>query len=259
MQIDIPIQTLEAFILVLTRVAGIMFYAPIIGGKPIPNTVKAGIAFWIAISIFPQIDPATLPLPSDGLAFSLAIAQEILVGIVIGMTAQVINISVQFGGHIIGTHIGIRISNVLDPVSPITATILGAFMNIVVVLLLLSMDFHLILLGVIGRSYQLIPPLGVVFRMEILDVLINVGANIFIFSVQIVFPVLASIFFVEVIIGVLAKTAKQFNVMMLQFPIKILVGLSFFGILLQGFPEAVRMMLKWVLEQIDLLLNLMSP
>ena len=259
MQLNFPIVALEAFIMVFSRVAGIMFFAPILGGKPIPKTVKGAIAFWMAISLFPQVDLQTLPSASDAFGFTFALLHELLIGMVIGMVAQIINISVQFGGHIIGTHIGIRISNVLDPVSPVTATVLGAYMNVIVVLLLLAMDFHLVLIRVVGKSYQLIPVGGVVFRMGLVDILIRMIGTLFVFSVQVVFPVLASIFFVEVIIGVLAKTAKQFNVMMLQFPIKILVGLLFFSILLKGFPEVIGHMLQWVIDTIDQTLNLMSP
>jgi flagellar biosynthetic protein FliR len=259
MQLNFPILALEAFIMVFSRVGGIMFFAPILGGKPIPKKVKAAIAFWLAVSLFPQVDPGVMPSASDAFGFTFALLHELLIGMTIGLVGQIINISVQFGGHIIGTHIGIRISNVFDPVSPVTATILGAYMNVIVVLLLLSMDFHLIILGVVKKSYLMIPVGGVVFRMGLVDIMIHMIGTLFIFAVQIVFPVLASIFFVEVIIGVLAKTAKQFNVMMLQFPIKILVGLIFFSILLKGFPEAVGRMLQWVIDNFDQLLTLMSP
>lgn len=259
MQFAIPILEIEAFLLVIIRVGGILFFAPIFGGRPVPMIVKASISLWIAFSFYTQINLSSLPAPDDGFAFTLAVMTELMIGAAIGLVAQVINVAVQFGGTIIGTHMGIRISNVLDPSSEVTTTIVGAFMNVVVVLLLLTFDFHLILLRIVAHSYEVIPPLGASFRLGVIDVLVHMGSNVFLYAMQIVMPVMAAIFFVEVIIGIMAKTARQFNMLMLQFPIKILVGLMFFSVLIRGLPEAIMNMLQATLEQIDKLINIMGP
>lgn len=258
MQIDIPIRALEALLLVVFRVGGILFFAPIFGGRPVPATVKAAIALWVSFSFFHHINPAAVPMPGNTATLILAIVGELLIGIAIGLLAQIIVVSVQFGGSVIGTHMGIRIANVFDPSSEVTTSVVGAFMNVVAVLLLLAFDFHLILLKIVSESYRVIPPLGVTFRFGVVDLVLRAGANMFLFAVQIVAPVLAAIFFIEVVIAVMARTARQFNMMMLQFPIKILIGLIFFTMLIKGLPDAISYMLRVLLDQIGRLLNLLG-
>ena len=135
---------------------------------------------------------------------------------------------------------------------------MGGFYNLLTVLILLSMNFHIIILGVARQSYVEVAPLGLNLRLEAADVIIRFGANIFLFAIQVVAPVLAALFFVEVIIAVLAKTAKQFNMLMLQFPIKILLGLLVLTVVLRSMPEGVRYMFTEVMKQIYLFLNLVG-
>jgi len=97
---------------------------------------------------------------------------------------------------------------------------------------------------------------GLNLRLETAEVILRLGADIFLFAVQIVAPVLAALFFVEVIIAVLAKTARQFNMLMLQFPIKILLGLIVIGAVMRAMPRGVEYMFGKVLEQVDNFLRL---
>lgn len=259
MQVTIPVLEIEAFILVVFRVGGIFFFAPVFGGRNIPMPIRAALALWLAFSFYPMVDPTSIPHPDDGIGLTFAIFTEFTIGVLIGIIGQVISAAVQFGGSILGKHMGFRIANVFDPSFAGSVSLLGAFMNIATLLLLLTFDFHLVLLQVIAKSYELIPPLTAQLRLGVIEILLRMGANIYMFAIQIVFPVLAAIFFVEIIIGVMAKTARQFNMLMLQFPIKIAVGLIFFVALLKGFPDAISMMLEEVLDQIRMLLKIMSP
>mgnify|MGYP001039387124 CR=1 FL=1 len=259
MEVAFTIAQIETFLLVMTRVGGIFFFAPIFGGRPIPAVIKVSMTLWFSFSFLPAISPTQLPLPSDGFTMVAAVITELMIGASIGLVGQVINAAVQFGGHVIGTHMGFRIANVFDPSTEESVTILGAFLNVVVVLLLLTFDFHLILIDTIARSYEMIPIFGAVFSLGIVEVLLRMGSYFFVFAVQVVLPVLAAIFFTEVMIGVMAKVARQFNMLMLQFPIKISIGMLFFFVVFKGLPDYVEYMLKTTVGQIHLLIQYMSP
>lgn len=259
MSLAFSIQEITAFMLVVFRTGGILFSTPVFGGNAVPIAVKAGLSLWIAFSYFHLIDVARLPMPGDIFGLTFALVNEVLIGLAIGLMAQVITAAIQLGGHVLGMHMGLSIANVFDPTSDVSTSILGAMMNVTTVLLLLTMDFHLILLRVIAESYTIVPPFGITMRLETVDVLIRMGGYVFLFAVQVVAPLLAALFFVEVIIAVTAKAARQFNMLMLQFPLKIAIGLLFFGIVIKGLPEAVSVMLRTVLDGMHQLLQSVGP
>ena len=104
----------------------------------------------------------------------------------------------------------------------------------------------------------MISPLGINFKLGAAEVIIRAGADIFLFSVQVAFPVLAAMFLLEVIMAVLAKTARQFNILMLQFPIKILLGAIFVGLSVKVFPQAVEFLYRHMLNQVGILFRILG-
>ncbi len=255
MSLAVSIQQIQGFILILFRVAGIIAFAPIFSASSIPPIIKISLTIAAAVLFFPAVIAIIPPIPNDTPTLVLAIGGELLIGIAIGLVGRTISSAVQFAGELIGFHMGMRIANVFDPSAEITVSLLGAFYNLVTLLLLLSMNFHIILMGVIRQSYVAIAPLGMNLRLEAADVFLRLGSNIFLFALQVVAPVLAAIFFIEVIIAVLAKTARQFNMLMLQFPLKILLGMMVLAVAFRAMPRGVEYMLGKVLGEISRLLN----
>jgi len=255
MSFAVPIQQIQGFILILFRVAGIIAFAPVFGASSVPPIIKLSLAFAGTILFFPAVIGIIPPIPPDAVTLVLAIGGELLIGVSIGLLGRTISSAVQFAGEIIGFHMGMRIANVLDPSAEVSVSLMGAFYNLVTILLLLSLNFHIILMGVIRQSYVVIAPLGLNFRLEAGDVFIRLGSNIFLFALQVVAPVLAAIFFVEIVIAVLAKTARQFNMLMLQFPLKILLGMFVLAVTLRAMPRGVEYMLGKVLGEISRLLS----
>lgn len=258
MEIAIPIHQAQVFVLILFRISGIVFFAPVLGSRAIPTLGKVGISLGAAILFFPAIYSDALVVPNNSFVIAAALAGELLIGMAIGLLGQVISAAVQFGGRILGFHMGLRIANVLDPQTEFTVSLVGAFYNVVTVLLLLSLDFHIIIFRVMKESYRVIKPLGVSFKLGAAEVIIRAGSDIFLFAVQFAAPVLAALFLVEVIMAVLAKTAKQFNILMLQFPIKILIGAIFISLSLRVMPQAVEGVLRTILDNMGILIRMLG-
>ena len=88
-----------------TRILALIMVAPIVGEKEVPNRLKIGLAVLIVI---------LLPLPKldDNLTlYSLlgiwVIAQQIMIGIIIGFTIQLTFLTVRFAGELIGMQMGL--------------------------------------------------------------------------------------------------------------------------------------------------------
>jgi len=258
MNFAVSVELLSAYTFVLFRVAALIFMAPIFRSDGVPTMVKAGISFWITISFLGAVDPTTFPLLNDPFVLTIGIITEILIGVTIGFIAQVIVIAGVFGGHILGKHMGLAIANVFDPVSNASVSIIGTYFNLIIILMLLAMDYHLILLNVIYGSYQIIPPLGASYNPEMTEVLVTVGGQLFVFALQLAAPVFVGLFFVEVMIAFMAKLGKQFNVLMLQFPIKIFIGLLLMPVFLLRLAPSIEIMIAWVLRTVHQALSYLA-
>jgi flagellar biosynthetic protein FliR len=258
MQLAFSIRQVQGFVLILFRVGGIIGFAPVFGTASIPTIVKIAMAFAASMLFFPSLIGTIPPVPNDLFTLVVALGGELLIGMAIGLVGRTISSAVQFAGEIIDFHMGMRIANVFDPTSETSVSLMGAFYNLVTILLLLSLNFHIILLGVIKQSYVVIAPLGLNMRLEAADVIVRIGANIFLFALQVIAPVLAVMFFIEIVVAVLAKTARQFNMLMLQFPIKILLGFIVLSVAIRAMPQSVEHILGKVLGEIGRLLEFLG-
>jgi len=113
----IPLEQMQAFLLVLFRVGGIVFFAPVLGSKAVPRMVKIAISLGTAVLLFSAVADTVPPIPNDAILFAAALSGELLIGLAIGLLAQAITSSVNFAGRIVGFHMGMRIANVFDPTS----------------------------------------------------------------------------------------------------------------------------------------------
>ena len=97
------------------------------------------------------------------------------------------------------------------------------------------------LIKAIYRSYELVPLIAFEKSASagLLKFVVYSMGGMFVIALKIALPVLATIFLVEVSLGILAKAAPQMNILMLGFPVKIAVA---FGILIIISPLIIRIM-----------------
>ncbi len=82
-------------------------------------------------------------------------------------------------------------------------------------------------------SFKLVP-IGFFMMQEVIMVkILDLAGQLFFLAVKIGAPVIASLAFVSVGFGLMAKFSPQMNVMIVAFPLKILAGLLLFGIVIQ--------------------------
>jgi flagellar biosynthetic protein FliR len=155
----------------------------------------------------------------------VAIAAQILVGIVFGFVAMLLFTGIQFAGEIIDTQIGFAVVNVINPQNAQSVTVIGEFQLALASLLYLASDSHHALIAGIASSFRLVP-LPFVAVPEILagDVVRFFTQALFIVF-QIAAPVAIVLFVVNVMLGLMARVAPQMNVFVVGFPLQIAAGL----------------------------------
>ncbi len=243
--------------LVFMRIGALIFFTPILGSSNVPSYAKIGLAFFMTMIIFPLVDFKFVEFPKSIFSFSLLVASEMLIGIIIGFSVRLLMSAVQIAGTTVGFQMGFGIVNVIDPVTSLQVSVIAQFQNIISFLIFLSISAHHIILNSIAASFQLIPILSFQFNGEVMYILMSVTRDLFIISVKIAAPLIATLIFTSVALGMIARTVPQMNVFIVGFPLQIGLGLLMIGLTLPLFSMMIKKIATMMERNIFLLMKAM--
>jgi flagellar biosynthetic protein FliR len=256
---DAIMQVFPAFLLVFCRISSFFVVAPIFSSRNVPKTFKIGLAFFISVIVFLTVGFDT-KVVTDG-NFILAIFREILAGLLIGYVAYLFFALVQISGSLMDMQIGLGIANILDPLTGVSAPLIGNLKYMLMLLVFLSMNGHHYLLAAIMDSYNWLPlDNGLYSRIaegSIADFLIRTFAETFLLALQISAPIVVAMIITDVGLGLLSRTAPQYNIFVVGVPVKILVGIGVLILLLPGFGILFQMIFDSMFQALAKLFSVM--
>ena len=121
----------------MARVLALVASAPVTGNPSLPATVKIGLSIALTILIAPLIPgpPDVSPASSDGL---LILAQQVMIGLAIGLAMQVVFHAAEMAGELIGLQMGLGFATLYDASVPGFIPIIGQYLGIIIGLALLA-------------------------------------------------------------------------------------------------------------------------
>jgi flagellar biosynthetic protein FliR len=219
------LNSIDIFLLVLTRMTGLFVVAPIFGKRNIPAYFKVALAFFMAIILVNTQNPGLTEKYSNLWGFGFLIAKELLVGITIGYVSYIIFTSIYVAGQLIDMQIGFGMVNVLDPLSNIQIPVTANFYYIISMMLFLLGNGHHILINALFDSFKIVPLGTAVFSDALMSDVLRIFGSIFSIGFRISAPVLATILVTDIALGIMAKAVPQLNVFVVGMPMKIIIGL----------------------------------
>ena len=256
-----PPEAILLFILLFLRVSAMVIVIPVLGDTASsPARVKAGLVILISFLIFPTLLADSPPIQTDWGLFTLAFAMagEIMVGVIIGFTARFIFAGIQLAGEINGIQMGFAMANVFDPVSRINTSSISNFQYRIALLVYLAVDGHHIFIMAIADSFQILPPLGMHFSPSLMKLLLTYSSAIFVTAVKVSAPIMAVLLFLNVALGIVARTVPQINVFIVGLPIQMATGLIIFGLTAPLFAQFIQRAISGLPNQIRAVLQLMA-
>ncbi len=220
---------LPGLMLVMARVLGLAFSAPIFSSMAVPRLLKAYFALATALMAYPLVEPV---LPQDlTLTQSLAgMTAEAMIGMAIGFGLSVVFSGVQLAGSMIDQQAGIAMGQVLNPAMDSSATVMGQFLFFIMLVVFLAANGHVAVVRATLESFQHVPPLSFRVTPSVVDLLVNMLASSFILAIRIGGPVLLSLFLVMLAKGFISRTVPQLNVLAVGFSIPAKVAILFTAI-----------------------------
>lgn len=225
----LTVNTTIAFLLVLFRISGMMLSAPLFNMRNIPSMVKIGMAFTIALILFP-LHSAHLVIPKDLIQFSIIAMQETIIGLLLGFTANLTFMALQMAGEFISMQMGLSVAHVLDPITQNQSPLVGQFFFYFAVMVFLGLNVHHALIAGIDRSFTAIPlghfiGEGHLTASVMVERFIYLGSGLFLMAMTVGVPVMSILLVSEISIAFVAKVMPQMNVFMVAMPVKLALGL----------------------------------
>ncbi len=228
----LPVEQFQNFAVCTSRVAGFLTAIPVYFGAQTPMRLKAGLVIALSLVLFPLLQPYVVDVDFRPPAFLLLVINETLLGMMIGLIARFIFISVEFGGTIIGYQMGFAAANIFDPQNQRQTALISQFQNVFAILIFLSLDIHHYFIRTAVHSYEILPPGNLNFSGEAVPYLVELSTRMFILGVQFSAPILVILLLSGLILGILSRTFPQLNVFLLSFPINIGISFAVIGLTL---------------------------
>lgn len=212
-------------LLIIARVSSFFVILPLFSHRTIPASHRIGFAVVISWMMYYTMDVEPFDLNGE---FLLLVVKEVIIGLFIGLLAYIIMTAIQIAGSFIDFQMGFAIANIIDPQTGAQSPLLGQFFNTLALILLLALNGHHLLLDGIFYSYQFVPmesvwpPFG---DKEFPEFIMRTFTAVFAIAFQMSIPVVATLFLVDIALGITARTVPQLNIFVVGFPLKI--GVSF--------------------------------
>lgn len=243
------------FFMVLGRLSGLFLIAPIFANRQLPGRLKILILILLAAAMSSFV-PINLAVSlNNPVIFIAAFAAEVFIGFAIGFVAYVFFAAVQLAGQLMDTQMGFGIVNVMDPLSGLQIPLMGNFNYLMALMIYLGMDGHHYLLQAVAQSYQVIPVLGANFSRGFIDIIVSVTAYMVVIAVKIAAPIVMAVLITDISMGYISRTVPQMNVFMVGLPLKILVGMLAFILIMPVYIWFFSLLLGQSMDYIDLIVQ----
>ncbi len=222
-QFSLPL--IQGFLLCLARVGSMMAVIPVFSGGQLPPQMRVGIAVLFSLLIYPTVQGFIPEQSFLIIELALLLAQETILGLLVGFLAQLVFMAAEFAGSLIGYQMGFAAANVFDPMTQRQVALISQFQGVFTILLFLALDVHHLFFAAIAASFEMLPPGTLNLAGGAIPMVMEVANHSLILSIQLVAPILALLILSNLTLGILSRVFPQLNAFMLSFPINI--GVSF--------------------------------
>ena len=256
--IEINQNTILKAILVFIRIACLLNFLPVFGDKNVPVRVRIILAIALSIGLYSLVPNSWFPLASLNLnQIVFVVLIEVLIGFSFGFMAKMLFEGFIMAANIVGYQMGFGTANLLIPGSDYQVSSFTALHRNLVIILFLVLSLHYIFIEGLVRTFEILPAGSALFTENVISVLISQSADIFYTAMKLSAPILVSLLFAMVIMGVFARTVPQIQIFTMSFPVSFFIGMAIYVSTIFLFPSWIRDYFKEKTYNLFSLINLL--
>lgn len=216
----------SSFLLPLFRIAAVLMVMPIIGTQLVPQRIRLYMALAITLLLVPVL-PEMPQIEMLSLQSILLIAEQIIIGAMLGFSLQLFFHIFVFAGQLVSMQMGLGFASMMDPATGVSVPVLGQFLLMLVSLLFLAMNGHLVVFEVLTESFATLP---VGQSLEVGNYAVVAGRLSWVMgaALLLVLPAVSALLVINISFGVMTRAAPQLNIFTIGFPLTLVMGLLIF-------------------------------
>ena len=228
-QLDFGFGALEAefwrLVFVMTRIGAAMLAAPLFGTGNVPPQLRVIMAGALAVLVCAWT-PVTAPPALLSVNGILMVMGEVLVGVSLGFVLQIAFAAPIIAAEVIGGAMGMSMATSVDPNSGTNSPALGQYFTVVLTVIFLALGGHMQWFALVIESYNVFPPGQTWLGAEKLAEIAGFASGMFLTAVAIALPVTLVLLVVQVVTGVLSRSAPALNLFALGLPAGVIAGIA---------------------------------
>ena len=213
-----------AFMLVFARAGTMLMLLPGMGESMLSSRLRlTGAAVLAAVMLPLHRDAYHVDLHAIGQVMVM-MAEEMLIGAVLGMTARLTVAALQVTGSVVAQQLGLGFVTAVDPTQGQQGLIVGNFLTLLALTLLFATNLHHLVIAALDDSYSLFAPGEVPLTGDMAALMTRTVAGSFRIGVQLSAPFIVFGLLFNLGLGVLARLMPQMQVFFIGLPASIIVG-----------------------------------
>ena len=253
------IHNLEFYLLILARVSALMVSAPFFSMNGVPRQIRIGFSIFMSIIVALNMDYYDIEYDTI-IGYAILVAKEVFAGLFIGLAANLAMLSLAFAGHIIDIDLGFSMMQLFDPLTNQDSSAFGSFYTYLVMLVMLLSNMHYYLITATIDSFALIP-LGMeaLHGDDLYDSVVMFATEYFSIGFRIILPVFAAMLLLNIILGILAKSAPQMNMFVVGMQLKVMFGLGVLLVTIVCIPLVTDFVYGGMQDMINQVIKVITP
>jgi flagellar biosynthetic protein FliR len=176
--------------------------------------------------------------------------QEVVIGLVLGITARLAVSALQTAGFVVAQQLGLGFVTAVDPTQDQQGVLVGNFLAVLGVTLIFATNMHHLVIEAMNDSYAIFKPGEMPLTGDVAKHITTIVAASFRIGIQLAAPFIAFGLLFNVGLGVLSRLMPQMQVFFIGLPLSILLGLLLLVMVLGAMMGTFTSFLHDVLSQL---------
>jgi len=235
------IERFYTFMWPMLRISALMITAPIFSLSAFNTRMRILVALVLAWLVYPLYTwPVIDPTSAQGL---VEVFNQIMIGATMGLILQIVVASVVVAGQSIAAAMGLSMANMIDP-NMGNVPVISQLLIVMSTLIFVGFGGHAILLGLILESFNTLPIGTNILNQAVYGRVLQWSSMTFLGAVLMALPVMVSLLFINVGLGIVTRAAPSLNIFAVGFPAMIMAGLVILIISLESIGGRIEWL--WV-------------
>lgn len=231
------VERFYTFLWPMLRISAMLLTAPLFSLDALTLPIRLLLAMVLTFFIYPMVDwPVLDPISAIGF---FQIVNQLFIGAMMGLMLQVAIGAIVVAGQTIAGSMGLSMASMVDP-NVGNVPVVSQFLVILSTMIFLGFGGHVIMVSMIMDSFTALPIGQSILGQTSYGKVVAWSSMMFLGGVLIAMPVMISLLFINIGLGIVTRAAPSLNIFSVGFPASIAAGFIILIISLESIIGRMR-------------------